>query len=68
MIPKFLRDDSTPRPPLAGRLIGLAIGVLLLSLAVYVALDVAQALIPVVAPLIVLIGIYSLMVGRGRHK
>jgi hypothetical protein len=68
MIPKFLRDDGTPRPPLAGQLIGLAVGVLLLSLAVYVALDVVQALVPVVAPLIVLVGIYLVMFGRARHK
>ena len=65
----WLRHHSdTPRPPLAGRLIGLAVGVLLLSLAAYVALDVVQALVPVVAPLIVLIGIYSLLLGRTRHK
>lgn len=68
MMPKFLRDGDTPRPPLAGRLIGLAVGVLLLSLAAYVALDVVQALVPVVVPLIVLVGIYSLLLGRTRHK
>lgn len=64
----FRRHGDAPRPPLTGRLIGLAVGVLLLSLASYVALDVVQALVPVVAPLIVLIGIYSLLLGRTRHK
>jgi hypothetical protein len=62
------RHSDAPRPPLAGRLIGLAVGVLLLSLAAYVALDVVQALVPIAAPLIVLIGIYSLLLGRMRHK
>jgi hypothetical protein len=46
VIPWLRRDPSTPRPPLAGRLIGLAVGVLALSLAAYVALDVLAALIP----------------------
>jgi hypothetical protein len=59
--------EHSPRPPLPGRLVGLAIGVLLLSLATYVALDVVLALIPVVVPLIVLFGIYS-VIFRGRHK
>jgi hypothetical protein len=37
---KFLRDSDAPRPPLAGRLVGMAVGVLLLSGAVYIALGV----------------------------
>jgi hypothetical protein len=63
----FLRDDDAPRPPLAGRLIGLAVGVLALSGAVYVGLGIVEALIPVVVPLVVLLGIYSMLFGR-RHK
>jgi hypothetical protein len=60
-------DDNTPQPPLAGRLIGLAVGVLLLSFAAYIALGVVQVLIPIVVPLVVLIGIYSGMF-RKHHK
>ncbi len=63
----FRRDDSAPRPPLAGRLIGLSVGVLLLSFAAYVAFGVLQVLIPIVVPLFVLIGVYQLMFGK-RHK
>jgi hypothetical protein len=62
----FRRDSSTPRPPMAGRLIGLAVGVLLLSVAAYVAFKVMTALIPVVVPLLVMIGIY-LVIFKRRH-
>lgn len=62
----FRRDDSSPQPPLAGRLIGLAVGVLLLSLAATVALHVFEMLVPVVVPLLVLIGIYAVLFGRHR--
>lgn len=66
MIFKFHRDDSTPRPPLAGRLVGLAVGVLLLSLAVYVALDVLAALVAVTVPLLAMALVYIIIVGRFR--
>jgi hypothetical protein len=66
VIPWFKqRDDDAPRPPLAGRLIGLAVGVLVLSGAGYVAVGVIQALIPLVVPLVVLVGVYLMM--RGKH-
>jgi hypothetical protein len=64
----FRRDDSSPRPPLAGRLAGLAVGVGLLSLAALLALHVIEMLVPVVVPLLVLVGIYTIMVGRRHHK
>jgi CHASE2 domain-containing sensor protein len=67
VIPWLRRDHDVPRPPLAGRLIGLAVGVLLLSFAASVALHVVQLLIPVVLPLVVLIGIYAVMFRR-RHR
>lgn len=67
-MPFWSRHNSeSPRPPLAGRLVGLAIGVLALSIAAYVALDVVKLLIPVVVPLIAFLGVYSFMFGR-RHK
>ncbi|WP_410623216.1 hypothetical protein [Amycolatopsis sp. cmx-8-4] len=66
MISWLKRDDDAPRPPLAGRLIGLAVGVLVLSGAVYVAASVVQALIPLMVPLVVLIGIYAVMFGKHR--
>jgi hypothetical protein len=62
------RDDSSPRPPLAGRLIGLAAGVLLLSLAVLFALHVISLLVPVVVPLLVLSCIYAVLFGRHRSR
>jgi hypothetical protein len=61
----FLHDSDAPRPPLAGRLTGLAVGLALLSGAVCIAANVVQALIPIVVPLIVMISIYSpLLLGR----
>jgi hypothetical protein len=64
---KFLSSNhgGTPRPPLPGRLTGLALALLLLSFAVYVALDVATVLMSAVMPLLVLIGIYQVFL-RGR--
>lgn len=59
------RDGDASRPPLAGRLIGLAVGMLVLSGAVYVAAGVVKVLIPLAVPLVVLIGIYMIM--RGKH-
>jgi hypothetical protein len=64
----FRREDSSPRPPLAGRLIGLAAGVGLLSLAALFALHVIALLIPVVVPLLVLTGIYAVIAPRHRRK
>jgi uncharacterized membrane protein YgaE (UPF0421/DUF939 family) len=62
----FRRDDSTPRPPLAGRLIGMAVGVGLLSLAALFAAHVVAVVVPVVVPLLVLVGIYAVIVPRHR--
>jgi hypothetical protein len=61
---KFLRDSDAPRPPLAGRLVGLAVGVLLLSGAVYVALGVIEAVVPFLAVAVM----YGVMFGRGRRQ
>lgn len=63
----FQRDEDAPRPPVAGRLIGVAVGVFLLSLAIYVALGVIAELIPIVVPLLGVIGIYLVMFRR-HHK
>jgi len=64
---KFQRgDDGSPKPPLAGQMIGLAIGLLLLSFAALVALDVVRILAPIVLPLFALVGVYALMFRR--HK
>ncbi|HEX5120055.1 MAG TPA: hypothetical protein VFW65_33115 [Pseudonocardiaceae bacterium] len=60
----FRRDDSSPRPPLAGRLVGLAVGVGLLSVAALFTLHVIELLIPVVVPLVVLAGIYLVVFGK----
>jgi hypothetical protein len=61
---KFFRGDDAPRPPLAGRMIGWAIGLVLLSGAVAIALEVVEALIPILVPLVGLVFIYSLLLGR----
>ncbi|WNV83471.1 hypothetical protein [Umezawaea sp. Da 62-37] len=62
----FRHDDGSPKPPLAGQMVGLAIGLLLLSFAALVALDVVKILVPIVLPLLALIGVYTLMFRR--HK
>jgi lipopolysaccharide export LptBFGC system permease protein LptF len=64
---KFLRDSDAPRPPLAGRLVGLAVGVLLLSGAVYVALGVIEAVVTMLVPFLAVAVIYGVMFGRGRR-
>jgi hypothetical protein len=64
----FRRGDSSPRPPLAGRLAGLAVGVGLLSLASLFALHVLALLLPVVVPLLVLVGIYAAITPHRRRK
>jgi hypothetical protein len=64
----FHRDGDAPRLPLAGRLVGLAVGVTLLSLSVLFALHVVALLIPVVVPLFALVSIYAVMFGRRHHK
>jgi hypothetical protein len=65
---KFFRDHDTPQPPLAGRLVGLSVGVLLLSFAVYVAMDVLAALLSLVVPFLAVVVIYAVMVGRMRRR
>lgn len=68
MLPWFRGSDSSPRPPLAGRLIGLAVGVGLLSVTALFALHVLEALIPVVLPLLGVLFVYTVMFGRHRRK
>jgi|GEM_PF-7073753 len=68
MFPWFRGSDSSPRPPLAGRLVGLAVGVLSLSLAALLALDVVEAVIPVVLPLAGVLFIYTVLLGNRRRK
>lgn len=68
MIPKFLRDDGTPRPPLAGRLIGLSVGVLLLAGVMHLALGVIETLVTMLVPFMAVAILYGVMVGRGRRK
>jgi hypothetical protein len=55
----FRSDDSSPRPPLPGRLIGLAVGVALLSLSALFVLHVVGLLIPVVVPLFGVLLVYA---------
>ncbi|MEV8439059.1 hypothetical protein AB0425_16920 [Actinosynnema sp. NPDC051121] len=65
---KFLPSGSDgPRPPLAGRLIGLAIGLALLSLAVMLALDVIAELLAIAVPLAGVAVVYMLTFRR-PHK
>jgi len=53
---------------MAGRLVGLAVGVGLLALSVWFALHVLDVLIPMVVPLIGVLLIYTVMFGRHRRK
>ncbi|WP_433268945.1 hypothetical protein ACQPZF_05585 [Actinosynnema sp. CS-041913] len=66
---KFLLPSGGdgPRPPLAGRLVGLAIGLALLSLAVMLALDVIAELVAIAVPLLGVALVYVLMFRCG-HK
>jgi CHASE2 domain-containing sensor protein len=64
----FRRDGSSSRPPLAYRLVGLAVGMGLLSITTLFALHVLEVLIPVVVPLLGLLFVYVVMFGRHRHK
>lgn len=68
MLPWFRGDGSSPRPPMAGRLVGLAVGVGCLSLAALFALHVLEVLIPVVVPLLGVLFVYTVMFGRHRRK
>lgn len=64
----FRRDDGSVRPPIPGRLIGLAIGLALLALATWLALHVITLVIAVVAPFLGLTFIYAVMFGGFRHR
>lgn len=65
MFPWFRGGGGSSGPPLAGRLIGLAVGLLLLALSVLFALHVLEVLIPVVVPLLGVLLIYTVMF---RHR
>lgn len=60
------RDRDTPRPPLAGRLIGLAVGVCLFGLALYFFIDVVQLVVVTFMPFIAVVIIYRLILGKLR--
>lgn len=62
----FRHSDDTPRPPLAGRLVGLAVGVCLLALGLYFFIDVMQAVVALLMPFIALVIIYRLILGKLR--
>ncbi len=60
------RGGGLPRPPLPGQLIGLALGILLLAGAVYVALRVIIVVAALLMPLVVLVTIYRLFFNPRR--
>lgn len=64
----FRRDDGSPRPPLPGRMVGLAIGVALLAVATWLALHVITEVIAVVVPLLGLALVYAVMFGGFRRR
>lgn len=69
MFPWFRGGGGSSGPPLAGRLVGLSVGVGLLALSALFALHVLDVLIPVVVPLLGVLLIYTVMFGRHRrHK
>jgi hypothetical protein len=61
------RGGGLPRPPLPGQLIGLALGILLLAGAVYVALHVLIVVAALLLPLVVLLAVYRLFDGGSRR-
>jgi hypothetical protein len=62
----FRHGDDIPRPPLAGRLVGLAVGVCLLALGLYFFIDVVQTVVALFMPFIALIIIYRIILGKLR--
>lgn len=67
MSPWFHGDGGSPRPPLAGRLVGLAVGVALLALSTWLALHVVTELIAILVPLLGLLFVYAVIFG-GFHR
>jgi hypothetical protein len=68
MFPWFRGDGGSPRPPLPGRLAGLAVGVTLLALAVWLALHVITLVISLVVPLLGLLFVYTVIFGGFRRR
>lgn len=60
------RGGGLPRPPLPGQLMGLALGILVLAGAVYVALHVLIVVATLLLPLVVLVAIYRLFFNPRR--
>ncbi len=67
MSPLFRRGESGEQPPLAGRLLGLSLGIVGLAVAVKLALGVVVEVVQVVVPLLGLVGIY-LIASRGTRR
>lgn len=64
----FRHDDGSPRPPVPGRLVGMAVGVALLALAVWLALHVITLVISLVIPLLGLLFVYTVIFGGFRRR
>lgn len=60
----MLSRSPLPRPPLPGRLLGLAVSLLVFSLAVWVSPELLVAVVLSVLPLIVVTGILLFIVRR----
>jgi hypothetical protein len=63
----FRYNGDLPRPPLVGQVIGWAIGLTLLAGAVYLSIRVILAVLALVMPLLLFIGLCSLLFGRHRR-
>ncbi|WP_414940156.1 hypothetical protein [Amycolatopsis sp. cmx-11-51] len=65
------KHSSEERPPLAGRLLGLALSLVVFSAAVYILVStvrLAAALVAGLLPLLVVAGIYWAVLSRIRKK
>jgi hypothetical protein len=65
--PLFRRGDDTNRAPLAGQLVGLALGVIALTIALNLAFDLIVELLQLGAPLLALFAVYAIFM-RSRRR
>ena len=68
MSPLLRRGEGGDRPPLAGRLVGLGLGIVCLAVAVKLALQVVVELVHVAVPLLGIVGVYLLVSRGGRRR
>jgi hypothetical protein len=67
MLNRWMHEPPDGQPPLAGRLLGLSLTLLVLALVVRLLADTVTILVPLTVPLVVLVGIgYAVFRRIGR--